>query len=112
MSNSRSPRSPNPASSQPANQMVRCDSRHGKYMACCLLCRGDVVPTDVNAAIATINTKRTIQVVDWRPTRSKLVSTTNYRHPSQAGDLAKVQRAVRIRSNTTATAEAWAQLDH
>merc|ERR1712223_2117669 len=48
---------------EPANQMVKCDPRHGKYMACCLLYRGDVVPKDVNAAIATIKTKRTIQFV-------------------------------------------------
>lgn len=47
---------------EPANQMVKCDPRHGKYMACCMLYRGDVVPKDVNAAIATIKTKRTIQV--------------------------------------------------
>ena len=42
--------------------MVKCDPRHGKYMACCMLYRGDVVPKDVNAAIASIKTKRTIQV--------------------------------------------------
>merc|ERR1712083_846360 len=46
---------------EPANQMVKCDPRHGKYMACCMLYRGDVVPKDVNAAIATIKTKRSIQ---------------------------------------------------
>jgi len=26
------------------HQMVKCDPRNGKYMACCLLFRGDVVP--------------------------------------------------------------------
>ena len=52
--------------------MVKCDPRHGKYMACCLLFRGDVVPKDVNAAIATIKTKRTIQFVDWCPTGFKV----------------------------------------
>ena len=57
---------------EPANQMVKCDPRHGKYMACCLLFRGDVVPKDVNAAIATIKTKRTIQFVDWCPTGFKV----------------------------------------
>ena len=36
------------------NQMVVCDPREGKYMACCLLYRGDVTPKDVTAAIATI----------------------------------------------------------
>jgi len=34
-------------------------------VACCLLYRGDVVPKDVNAAVQTIKTKRTIQFVDW-----------------------------------------------
>jgi tubulin alpha len=52
----------------PLNQMVKCDPRHGKYMACCLLYRGDVVPKDVNTAIAAIKTKRSIQFVDWCPT--------------------------------------------
>lgn len=59
---------------EPANQMVKCDPRHGKYMACCMLYRGDVVPKDVNAAIATIKTKRTIQFVDWCPTGFKVLA--------------------------------------
>ena len=63
---------------EPANQMVKCDPRHGKYMACCLLFRGDVVPKDVNAAIATIKTKRTIQFVDWCPTGFKVCFRSIY----------------------------------
>jgi len=97
---------------EPNNQMVKCDPRHGKYMACCLLYRGDVVPKDVNAAIATIKTKRTIQFVDWCPTGFKV--GINYQPPTAVpgGDLAKVQRSVCMLSNTTAIAEAWARLDH
>jgi tubulin alpha len=57
---------------EPANQMVKCDPRSGKYMACCLLYRGDVVPKDVNTAISVIKTKRTIQFVDWCPTGFKV----------------------------------------
>nr|CAD7444508.1 unnamed protein product [Timema bartmani] len=97
---------------EPANQMVKCDPRHGKYMACCMLYRGDVVPKDVNAAIATIKTKRSIQFVDWCPTGFKV--GINYQPPTAVpgGDLAKVQRAVCMLSNTTAIAEAWARLDH
>jgi tubulin alpha len=44
------PRSPTPCSSPPT-MMAKCDPRHGKYMACCLMYRGDVVPKDVNAAV-------------------------------------------------------------
>ena len=81
-------------------------------MACCLLYRGDVVPKDVNSAITTIKTKRTIQFVDWCPTGFKV--GINYQPPTvvPGGDLAKVQRAVCMLSSTTAIAEAWARLDH
>ncbi len=57
------------------NQMVKCDPRKGKYMAVCMLYRGDVVPKDVNAAIASLKMNKTIQFVDWCPTGFK-VSTT------------------------------------
>ncbi|KAG2466879.1 TBA protein, partial [Polypterus senegalus] len=97
---------------EPSNQMVKCDPRRGKYMACCLLYRGDVVPKDVNAAIANIKTRRSIQFVDWCPTGFKV--GINYQPPTvvPGGDLAKVQRAVCMLSNTTAIAEAWSRLDH
>jgi hypothetical protein len=64
---------------EPANQMVKCDPRNGKYMACCLLYRGDVVPKDVNTAISVIKTKRSIQFVDWCPTGFKV--GINYQPP-------------------------------
>ena len=82
---------------EPQNQMVKCDPRlgrsiecyelllqrtqalhldlfAGKYMACCLLYRGDVVPKDVNSAIAAIKNKRSVQFVDWCPTGFKVRS--------------------------------------
>ena len=43
--------------------------------------RGDVVPKTVNAAIATIKMKRTIQFVDWSPTGFK--HGISYRPPIQ-----------------------------
>lgn len=128
----------------PSSQMVKCDPRHGsrfersrhctvlllgKYMACCLLFRGDVVPQDVNRAVATIKTKRSIQFVDWCPTGFKV--GINYQPTSvvPGSDMAPVPRAVCMLSNTTAIAgncrwspwaerhislriEAWARLDH
>merc|ERR1711957_639740 len=97
---------------EPANMMTKCDPRHGKYMACCMMYCGDVVPKDVNAAIATIKTKRTIQFVDWCPTGFKC--GINYQPPTvvPGGDLAKVMRAVCMISNSTAIAEVFARIDH
>lgn len=75
---------------EPGNQMVKCDPREGKYMACCLLYRGDVVPKDVNSAIATMKKKSSIRFVDWCPTGFKV--GINYQPPTvvPGGDLAKV----------------------
>ncbi|KAG0157138.1 hypothetical protein PDIDSM_4322 [Penicillium digitatum] len=97
---------------EPHNQMVKCDPRNGKYMATCLLYRGDVVPKEAHGAVATLKTKRTIQFVDWCPTGFKLGIC--YQPPQQVpnGDLANLSRAVCMLSNTTAIAEAWSALDH
>ena len=97
---------------EPASMMAKCDPRHGKYMACCLMYRGDVVPKDVNAAVGTIKTKRTIQFVDWCPTGFKC--GINYQPPTvvPGADLAKVQRAVSMISNSTSVAEVFSRIDH
>uniref|UniRef100_H0XU80 Tubulin alpha chain n=1 Tax=Otolemur garnettii TaxID=30611 RepID=H0XU80_OTOGA len=97
---------------EPSNQMVKCDPRHGKYMACCMFYRGDVVPKDVNAAIVAIKAKHSIQFVDWCSTGFKV--GINYQPPTvvPGDDLAKMQRAICVLSNTTAIAEAWARLNH
>ncbi|KAJ1960554.1 alpha-tubulin [Dispira parvispora] len=97
---------------EPNNQMVKCDPRHGKYMACCLLYRGDVVPKEVNAAVTAVKAKRTVQFVDWCPTGFKIGINDQAPTVVPGGDLAKVERAVCLLSNTTAIAEAWARLDH
>ncbi|XP_049786143.1 tubulin alpha chain-like [Schistocerca cancellata] len=97
---------------EPDNQMVKCNPRNGKYMACCLLYRGDVVPKDVNASIEMLKSRTGIQFVKWSPTGFKI--GINYQPPTAVpgADLAQVQRAVSLLSNTTAIAEAWAKLNH
>lgn len=97
---------------EPGSMMTKCDPRNGKYMACCLMYRGDVVPKDVNAAIAQIKTKRTVQFVDWCPTGFKC--GINYQAPENVpgGDMAELKRAVCMVANTTAIAEALSRIDH
>ncbi|KAJ7730726.1 tubulin, alpha, ubiquitous [Mycena olivaceomarginata] len=75
------------------NQMVKCDPKEGKYMACCLLYRGDVVPKDTQAAVASIKTKRAIQFVDWCPTASKM---------GVCNEPAGTTRSLSMLANTTA----------
>jgi tubulin alpha len=114
---------------EPNNQMVVCDPRNGKYMAVALLYRGDVVPRDANAAIASLKAKSSFHLVDWCPTGFKvginyqprkpvvlpfIWFATNFcsAMPVPGGELAKVDRSVSMLSNTTAIAEAWSRLDH
>lgn len=96
----------------PSNQMVKCDPNKGKYMACCVLYRGDVVPKDVNSAIATIKAKHELKFVDWCPTGFKI--GINHKPPMKTKDaiLAQVPRGVAMLASTTAIAEAWATLDY
>merc|ERR1712013_885435 len=56
--------------------------------------------------------KRTIQFVDWCPTGFKV--GINYQPPTvvPGGDLAKVQRACSMISNSTAIAEVFSRIDH
>lgn len=93
------------------NQFVKCDMKKGKFMACCLLYRGDIIPKDINSAIASIRNKRCVQFVDWCPTGFKVGINAQPPTPVPGGELAKVQRSVCMLSNTTAIAEAWHRLD-
>ncbi|XP_023324877.1 tubulin alpha-2 chain [Eurytemora carolleeae] len=96
---------------EPGNQMVICDPRNGKYMACCLLYRGDVVPKDINAAIAAIKTKRTIEFVDWCPTGFKIGINDAPMTTVPGAIQAASPRSVCMLSNTTAIADAWARMN-
>lgn len=96
----------------PSNMMAKCDPRHGKFMACCLLYRGDVVPKDVNSAIQLVKSKRTVQFVDWCPTGFKCGINSQPMMPIPGGDIAKVERSVCMVSNSTAIAEVFQRINH
>ena len=70
---------------------------------------GDVIPKEVNSAVASVKTKRTIQFVDWCPTGFKV--GLNYAPPATvpSGDLTKVSRSLTMISNTTSVAEAFSR---
>lgn len=92
--------------------MVVCDPAKGKYVAVALLYRGDVVPRDCTQAIASVKSKTTFSLVEWCPTGFK--SGINKQRPVRipGGELAPVDRTVRMLANTTAIAEAWSRLDY
>jgi len=97
---------------QPANMLVHCDPLKGKYMACCLMYRGDALPNEVNQAVQRIKQRRDIQFVDWVPTGFKC--GINHQAPTTvpSSQLAATQRAVSMLANTTAIAEVFGRMDH
>eukprot|EP00494_Astrolonche_serrata_P006779 UN06804 len=97
---------------EPCNMMAKCDPRHGKYMAVCLLFRGDVVSKDVTACLTKIKSKRTIRFVDWSPTDFKV--GINFQPPSMVpgGDLAPAKRCLSVVANSTAISEVFSRVDH
>ncbi|SCU99901.1 LAME_0G06260g1_1 [Lachancea meyersii CBS 8951] len=96
---------------EPGNQMVKCDPRSGKYMATCLLYRGDVVTRDVQNAVAQVKNKKTVQLVDWCPTGFKIGICYEPPTATPQSQLSSVNRAVCMLSNTTAIADAWKRID-
>ncbi len=57
------------------NMFSKCDPKNGKYMAVCMMYRGEIAATDVQAAIAAAKNKKTLSFVDWSPTGFSAVST-------------------------------------
>lgn len=96
---------------EPGNQMVKCNPAAGKYMANCLLYRGDIVTKDVQSAVTQVKNKKVVQMVDWCPTGFKIGICYEPPSVTPASELADVQRAVCMLSNTTAIAEAWKRID-
>lgn len=96
---------------EPTNMMAKCNPRHGKYMACCLMYRGDVAPTDVTAAIGAAKSKRNIQFVDWCPTGFKCGINSQPPCAIPGADLPQVSRALLMLSNTSAIGEVFSRIN-
>jgi len=93
------------------SMFARCDPNRGKYMACCLMYRGDVLPKDVTAAVSAIKTKKTIQFVDWCPTGFKCGINNQAPVAVPGSEMATVKRGLVMLSNTTAIGEVFSRIN-
>ncbi len=84
--------------------MAKCDPRHGKYMACSLMYRGDIVPFDVNIAIINLKKQKTVQFMNWVPTGFKIGINHSTPVKVTGGDFGKIMRSVSMISNNSAIA--------
>lgn len=96
---------------EPDQMMAKCDPRLGKYIACCLMYRGDVVTKDVSEAVKVMRSKQSIQFVDWSPTGFKI--GINKQAPTfvPSSNLAAVDRCCSLISNNTSIAQVFARMN-
>lgn len=76
-----------------------------------MMYRGDVVPKDVNAAVATIKSKRTINFVNWCPTGFKVGINFSPATVVPGGDIAKTLRSLLMITNSTAIGSVICRMD-
>ncbi|KAH0473027.1 MAG: uncharacterized protein KVP18_000351 [Porospora cf. gigantea A] len=98
------------AAFEPGSMMAMCDPRHGKYMACTLMYRGDCAPNDITKAITAVRQKAAIRFVDWCPTGFKTGINSQAPVSVEGSELAKVPRAVAMISNSTALSTVFERL--
>jgi tubulin alpha len=95
--------------------MVKCDPSDGKYIACCLLYRGDVVSKDVNVSIQKIiaqSSSRKVRFVDWCRTGFKVGLNSEPMSVVAESSQARTDRSVCLVANTTAVQTAWGRLNY
>ena len=96
---------------EPGSMMVKYDPRRGKYIACCLMYRGDVVPKEIHSAVAEIKSKKTIEFVDWCPTGFKCGVNSEPPAVVPGGDIAKSLRAACMISNNSAICSVFEKIN-
>ncbi|CAK60855.1 unnamed protein product (macronuclear) [Paramecium tetraurelia] len=97
---------------EPQNMMVKCNPQKGKFMACSILYRGDVIPRDVRLSLSKLSVQKTIQFVDWCPTKFKVGITYKDHFIIPNGEIAKVVRSACMISNTTAIYDIFPKFTH
>ena len=95
-----------------ASQMVSFDPTWGKYMACSLLYRGDILPKESVSAMSQIRNNSTIQFVDWCPTGFKVSINNKPMTAKKGSGIYPSTRSCSMLGNTTAIAMLYSNIDH
>eukprot|EP00027_Filamoeba_sp_ATCC50430_P011437 CAMPEP_0168551048 /NCGR_PEP_ID=MMETSP0413-20121227/5962_1 /TAXON_ID=136452 /ORGANISM="Filamoeba nolandi, Strain NC-AS-23-1" /LENGTH=455 /DNA_ID=CAMNT_0008581543 /DNA_START=61 /DNA_END=1425 /DNA_ORIENTATION=+ len=100
------------AAFEPSSIMANCNPSKGKYMACCMMFRGDVIYKDVHEAMANIRTKRNLQFVNWIPTGFKCGINAQPSVTVPGSELATSSRSLLMLSNNTSIVEVFDNIAH
>jgi len=93
------------------NMMCKVDPRTGKYMATCLMYRGDVRHNDVAQSMAGVRQRSDVRFVEWSPTGFKCGINSEPPKPVPGTGIAASNRAVCMLANTTAISGVFSRLN-
>jgi len=96
---------------EPDNMMCKVDPRKGKYMATCLMYRGNINLSEVNLALQDVKGKSNVKFVDFSPTGFKCGINQQPPTTVPGGELAQVDKALCLIANTTAVSEVFERMD-
>eukprot|EP00800_Vazella_pourtalesii_P014958 TRINITY_DN3924_c1_g1_i1.p1 TRINITY_DN3924_c1_g1~~TRINITY_DN3924_c1_g1_i1.p1 ORF type:complete len:403 (-),score=45.66 TRINITY_DN3924_c1_g1_i1:125-1333(-) len=96
---------------QKSNQMIECDPLNGRYMACCLLYRGDFLPNDITRTIEHIKELNSVKFVEWCPTGFKVGINSQPPVFVPEGDMTKINRSALLLANNTSITSTWIRLN-
>jgi len=94
-----------------SNLMAKCNPSLGKYIACCLMYRGDVNNKEVSDAQKYLKTRKEINFVDWSPNGFKCGLNNQKPTMIKGSGLAQVDKLVSMLSNTTAISEVFNRIN-
>lgn len=90
--------------------MAKCNPELGKYIACFMMYREDIIPKDVNGSIALIKNINSIKFVDWVPIGFKY--GINYQSSTviQGGEIGNVMRSLCMISNSNSISQVFSKI--
>ncbi|XP_014241903.1 tubulin alpha chain-like isoform X2 [Cimex lectularius] len=89
------------------NRMATVEAEKGKYVACCLIYRGDVGQQEVSDSLSQAKNSSSVQFVDWSPTGFKVGMNA-----SPKGKTDDQDPSLALIANSTSLADYIAKLNH
>eukprot|EP01080_Neovahlkampfia_damariscottae_P010727 gene10727-3347_t len=93
------------------SMMAKCDPRDGKYIAACLMYRGNVQAQEVNQAVNFIKKKKKMDFVDWSPCGFKWGVNKNPPAIVKESEFIEVDKSVCMISNSSSIGNVFNRID-
>lgn len=91
--------------------LADCEKTKGdKYMACCIMYRGDVSTLQANQAVDAVKRKKTINMVDWCGTGFKVGINQSSPGYIENSELARTNRQVTMIANSTSVQQVFGRI--